>query len=213
MTDLAIYGAGGFGRETALMIEQINAACPKWKLLGYFDDGLEKGAEVNGLPVLGGIAEVNTYAQPLSLVVAVADPGQRRKLVETIQNGNLSFPVLAHPSASLGSVTNFFGEGCIITAGCILTTDIVLGDFSIVNLTSTIGHDVKVGSFCSIMPGCNISGNVQIGEATMMGTGARILQNLTIGKSCRIGAGAVVTKTFGDGLTLIGVPAVAIKDR
>jgi len=58
------------------------------------------------------------------------------------------------------------------------------------------------------MPGCSISGSVSLGERCLVGTGARILQNLTVGEGSIIGAGAVVTRSFGAGSTLIGVPAV-----
>ena len=205
--ELSIYGAAGFGRETALMIEQINAADQCWRLNGFYDDGISQGEVIDGLPVLGGLTEVNATTKPLSMVVAIADPVVRCKVVSQINNPNISFPVMVHPQALIGSVTNFFGRGTLITAGCILTTGIVTGEFAIINLSTTIGHDVKLGSFSSLMPGCHLSGHVEIGECTLIGTGAKILQNLSVGKNCKIGAGAVVTKSFGDNLTVVGVPA------
>ncbi|HEX5169279.1 MAG TPA: acetyltransferase [Cyclobacteriaceae bacterium] len=207
MTDLAIYGAGGFGRETALMIEQINRSEPCWNLLGFYDDSISRNSTIDGLVVLGDLSDINAVVQPLALVIAIADPVVRSKAVASITNSHITFPVLVHPHALMGSMTNFFGRGTLITAGCVLTTGIVTGEFTIINLASTIGHDAKLGSFSSVMPGCNISGHVEIGECTLIGTGAKILQNRTIGKNCKIGAGAVVTKSFGDGLTLVGVPA------
>lgn len=210
LNQLAIYGAGGFGRETALLVDQMNAVEKTWKLVGFYDDGIEKGELVEGYPVLGGIDDVNKVTNKLALVVAIADPLTRKKIVSSIDNPLIDFPVLAHPQALLGSVTNFFGRGSILTAGCILTTGIVTGEFVIINLTATVGHDVKIGSFCSIMPGCNISGNVQLGAGTMVGTGAKILQNLVIGNDCKVGAGTIVTKNFSDGITIVGVPGRAI---
>ena len=46
MKDIAIYGAGGFGREVACMIKHINESAdePIWNLVGFFDDGKEKGS-------------------------------------------------------------------------------------------------------------------------------------------------------------------------
>ena len=209
MNELAIFGAGGFGRETALMVDQMNSVEKTWKLIGFFDDGIEKGELIDGYPVLGGINTLNQIQTKISIAIAIADPLVKKRIVSSITTPLVDFPVLAHPKALLGSVTNFFGKGSILTAGCILTSGIVTGEFVIINLLTTIGHDVRIGSFCSLMPGCNISGNVEIGEATMVGTGARILQNLQVGKSCRIGAGAVVTKSFGDNLTIVGVPAAS----
>jgi hypothetical protein len=40
---IAIYGAGGFGLEVAMLIEQIKAVRPQWDITGFFDDGMEIG--------------------------------------------------------------------------------------------------------------------------------------------------------------------------
>ena len=40
MKEIAIYGFGGFGREVACLIRKINERQPRWKFIGYFDDGL-----------------------------------------------------------------------------------------------------------------------------------------------------------------------------
>lgn len=206
MKDIAIYGAGGFGRETALLIQQINATSPSWNILGFFDDGLTMGDTVDGLKILGGIAEALEFNE--AMVVAVADPVTRKKIVTQLNDTSIDFPTLVHPSAQLGSKNfNKIRRGCIITAGVVLTTHITLDDFCIINLTSTIGHDVSIGAYSTIMPGCSISGNVTIGEGCMLGTGSRTLQNITIGHHAIIGAGAVVTKDIEAGKTVVGVPA------
>lgn len=204
---LAVYGAGGLGREIALMVGQINRAEPSWTLEGFYDDGISKGSVVDGLPVLGGIDDLNRREEPLSVALAIANPRVRKSIADRIANEHVHFPVLVHPQANPGGEDNYFGRGTIITAGCILTTGIVLGEFVIVNLLSTLGHDVKLGSFTIVMPGCNLSGNVTVGECSLLGTGAKFLQSIALGKNCTVGAGAVVTKSFGDSVTLVGVPA------
>lgn len=205
--DLAIYGAGGFGREMALMVEQMNAVRKEWELIGFFDDGRERHEAVDGLPVLGGMDDLNKWATSIAVVVALADPQTRKRVVSNIRNSRVDFPVAIHPNSMTGSSRNKFGRGSIITAGCILTSGIEFDEFVIVNLLCTIGHDVKVGSHTSIMPGCNISGAVRIGEGCLIGTGAQILQNLSVGDDSRVGAGAVVIEDVGSRKTVVGVPA------
>lgn len=209
---MAIYGAGGFGRETAVMIAQINAHQPSWELLGFFDDGHQKGDMVDGLSVLGGMDVLNSFASELSVCVAVAEPQVRAHLVERIVNPRVTFPALVHPQASGGDVMrNKMHRGSIITAGVILTTGIELGEFSILNLSSTIGHDVRLGAYCTVMPACSVSGNVSVGPRTLLGTGSRIVQGVEIGADCLVGAGAVVTKSFANNLKIMGVPARGFK--
>ena len=207
MKNIAIYGAGGLGRETALLLSQINKKSNEWKMLGYYDDGITKGTTIDRWPALGGVHDLNEVIEPLNIVVAISDPGTRKSVVSRIVNTQILFPSLIHPSCETGDDNNLVGKGCILTAGVILTTGIRLADFVILNLSSTVGHDAIIGEFSSVMPGCNISGNVRIGGCTLMGTGARILQNITIGNNCKIGAGAVVTQNFEDGKTIVGVPA------
>lgn len=206
MKDIIIYGAGGFGREVALLLQQINLKNPQWNILGFFDDGLPKESRVDGLKIFGGMKEAMDYKGAMAM--AVADPSTRKKITTTLNKNSIHFPALVHPSALLGSTEfNKIEEGCILCAGVIMTTHIYLQSFSIINLATTIGHDVTIGSYSTVMPGSSISGNVNIGAGCLLGTGSRTLQNIDIGDASVIGAGAVVTKTCSPNSKLIGVPA------
>jgi sugar O-acyltransferase (sialic acid O-acetyltransferase NeuD family) len=208
MHNLAIFGAGGFGREVALMIRQINQQQNTWSLLGFYDDGKKKGDEIDGLPVLGGMEDLKQHKGSLHVVVGVADPQLRKKIVENIDRDDISFPVIIHPSVLAGDMkVNHFGRGSILAAGCILTTAVTLDDFVILNLATTVGHDVKIGSYTSVMPACKISGFVNIGTGAYLGSGAVILPHVTLGNDCVVGAGAVVTKSVDAATTVMGVPA------
>ena len=207
-TKLAIYGAGGFGRETAVLIEQINTQKETWEVIGFFDDGMNRNEEVDGLKILGNMNDLNAYPDELSVCMAVADPAVRFELIKKITNARVNFPVIIHPQSILGDPKrNKLGKGSIITAGVILTTGIEIGEFVIVNLSSTIGHDVRLEPYCTVMPACSISGNVSIGPCSTLGTGSRVIQGITIGSRCLVGAGAVVTKDFGSNLKIMGIPA------
>lgn len=92
-----------------------------------------------------------------------------------------------------------------------ITVNVNLGDFVIVNLNSTIGHDVRISNFCSLMPSVNISGNVHLGERVFIGTGATILQGVSIGDDVVIGAGALVLENVPSHSKVVGVPARSIE--
>ncbi len=207
MKNIVIYGAGGLGRETALVLRQINSKGEEWNILGFYDDALLRGHIVDRFAVLGGLNDLNDVKEDLNVVVSISNPMARKSVVERITNRRINYPVIIHPSCQPGDDNNRFGQGCILTAGVILTTGITLDEFVIINLSATVGHDARIGKYSSLMPGCSISGNVGVGEGSMIGTGARILQNLNIGKNCKVGAGAVVTQNFGDGKTIVGIPA------
>jgi hypothetical protein len=59
MKNIAIIGAGGFGREVKTILDAINVLNPVYNFLGFYDDGFEKGDNSNGYPILGGIECVN----------------------------------------------------------------------------------------------------------------------------------------------------------
>ncbi len=212
MKKIAIFGAGGFGREVHFLINQINAARQTYEFIGYFDDGIDKGSLVNDYPVLGGIKELNAWKESLSLVLAIGDPKTKKKIVDEISNSTIAFPVLIHPNVLIGDMKyNSIGEGSIICAGNIITVNINIGRHVILNLSCTTGHDTNIGDFCSFMPTVNISGEVEIAKCVYVGTGAKIINQLTIGENTIIGSGAVVSKSLPSNCTAVGIPAKPIK--
>ena len=38
MKDIAIFGAGGLGKEVACLVNKINEQEPTWNMIGFFDD-------------------------------------------------------------------------------------------------------------------------------------------------------------------------------
>ena len=208
MQKISVYGAGGFGREVMLMLRQINDINPAWNVVGFYDDAKRIGERVDDYTILGGIDEVNAVTEPCDLVIGIADPVVRGKIVQRITNPLISFPVVVHPSVMKGDMLrNSFGRGSIIAAGSIFTTNVTVGDFVIVNLSCTIGHDVVLENYTSIMPACSLSGFIYAEEGAYIGAGAIILPNIRIGKWSTIGAGAVVTKDVPESATVVGVPA------
>ena len=212
MKDIAIYGAGGFGREVQSLIVQMNAKEREYNFVGFFDDGKSKGELVNGFPVLGGMEELNAWGSPLCVALAIGDPGVKKRVFGRIVNPLVSFPSLIHPSVMTGERRFVrIDEGCIICGGTIITVNVVIGRFVILNLSCTVGHDTEIGAFSSFMPTVNISGEVNIGEGVYVGTGAKIINRQEIGEWTVVGAGAVVAKSLPAHCTAVGVPAKPIK--
>jgi sugar O-acyltransferase (sialic acid O-acetyltransferase NeuD family) len=190
-------------------------ALPEWDIAGFYDDGVSPGTVIKSIPVLGGLDSIRSIHQNLNLILSLGDPKVKSRLVTALKSiQQLEFPVIIHPQAIIQDDDSvMLGDGCILTAGVILTTDIQLGDHVLLNLNCTVGHDVRIGDCSSIMPGVNIAGGVTIGKNVLVGSGASILNGITIGDDARIGSGAVVTRNVAPGKTVVGVPAVPIKPR
>lgn len=210
MEKIAIVGTGGFAREILTLIDDINQHQPTYEIVGFVDSDTSK--TIQGYPVIGDDEFVNNTYEAISIVIAVGEPHLKRKIRNKYSNPLIKLPTLIHPSVLLGSkATVSIGEGCIICAGCILTTDIVIKDFVTLNLMCTVGHDTEIDNYCSFMPSVNISGEVKIEEGVYVGTGAKIINQLEIGKNTIVGAGAVVAKSLPADCTAVGVPAKPIK--
>jgi sugar O-acyltransferase (sialic acid O-acetyltransferase NeuD family) len=211
MNKIAVLGAGGFGREVLMLINQINSFDKKWEFIGFFDDGLERDTIVDKFKVLGGVKELNQFQQPINLVLAIGDPKTKKDLLNRIKNSHIKFPTLIHPGIAVSDSECSIGEGSIICAGTIITVNVKIGAHVIVNLSCTIGHDTLIGDFCSLMPGVNISGEVNVKQSAYIGTGVKIINRCTIGEGVVLGAGAVVTNNIPSNCTAVGVPAKPIK--
>jgi sugar O-acyltransferase (sialic acid O-acetyltransferase NeuD family) len=210
MKDIVIVGAGGFGREVAWLIEQINQKDPIWNLIGFVDDNNNEGQFINGLPVLGKVEWL--LDKSIHVVIAIGDPILKHALYEKIKESSNIYPSLIHPFVKISN-TNRIGDGAIICEGSILTVNIKIGNHVIINLDCTIGHDVNIFDFCTVLPSVNISGHVNLNERVMVGTGAQILQGLNVGENSIVGAGSLVNRDLEKNVVAVGVPARVIKSR
>ncbi len=213
MKDIAIYGVGGFGREVLALIKDINAIRPlTYNILGFFDDGYPKGEIHNGFPILGGLNELNQWNSGISIALALGSCETKKSLSCNIYNPLVSFPTLIHPTCYIGDPEFVkIGKGCIVCANNHITTNVKIGDFVVLNLCCTTGHDCVIGDYCSFMPSVNISGEVIVGECVYCGTGVKIINRLSIGEYSTIGAGAVVTRPIPAYCTAVGMPAKPIR--
>lgn len=211
MRNIAIYGFGGFGREIACLINQINEIKPEWQLVGFFDDGVPAGSTNRYGKVLGNLVVLNSLSEELSVVIAIATPKSLRKVAEGITNPKIQFPNIFAPN------TNFFdtnsltiGKGNLFFFGCRLSCDVQIGDFNLMNGAVSLGHDVKLGSYNVLGPSTRISGDCTIGDENFFGVNSVVLQGLSVGYNTRIGAGSVVMRNTHDDFLYVGNPAKKI---
>jgi sugar O-acyltransferase (sialic acid O-acetyltransferase NeuD family) len=215
MKDIAIYGAGGLGKEVACLIDRINKSSdkPLWKLIGFFDDGKAPGTTISYYgKVLGCMEELNTWDSPISIIIAIGNPKAIQAVRQRINNSNIDFPNLIDPSFMVTDKRGFkIGSGNIIQGNCCVSCDTEIGNFNVFNGDVAIGHDVTIGNFNVIMPDIRISGEVTISDRNLLGVGSIVLQQIKVGNNVHLGAGAVLMTKPKDGNTYIGNPAKRFK--
>jgi len=94
---IAIFGAGGFGKEVLMLIHQINEYSHTWDFIGFFDDGKPINTYINNYKVLGGLKELNEYTSEVHLIFAIGNPATKIHVLQNITNPRIKFPILIHP--------------------------------------------------------------------------------------------------------------------
>jgi sugar O-acyltransferase (sialic acid O-acetyltransferase NeuD family) len=197
---LAIFGAGGNGRELAALAQKSCASTDALDVVFVTDAG---GGEVNGLPHL-------TLQQLLSdrdrsVNVSVADPVTRRQIVRRLEEQGFKFETLRAPThVDYGAEV---AEGAIFCDFTLTTTNVRIGRHFHCNYGSIVSHDCVIGDFVTFGPGVRCNGNVTIADDVYVGAGATIRQGIKIGRGAVIGMGAVVVKDVPAATTVVGNPA------
>ena len=193
-------------------IKLINIKEPKWNLIGFYDDNQSLwGTETGYGVVLGGIDALNTKQDPLSIIIAIGVPQILKKVVGKINNSLVDYPNIIAPSVTfLDDASVRMGKGNIICSSCLLSCNISIGDFNVMNGFIPIGHDTTIGNYNVIMPSTNISGGVTIGDENFLGVKSTVLQYVKIGNNVRLGAGSVVMRNTKDNNLYMGNPATKV---
>lgn len=188
-----LIGAGGFAREIKAHMKHNSIKC-------FVDDQYYKKNEDNILP-LSEFDETKYKA-----LITIGDPKSRLDIVQRLPKNTKYFTYI-HPSALILGNDIIIGEGSMVCAGVIITTNVKIGKHAHINLHSTIGHDCVIGDYFTTAPGVNISGNCKIYDCVYVGTNAAIRQELVIHSGSIIGLNAGVVKHIEDSGIYTGVPA------
>jgi sugar O-acyltransferase (sialic acid O-acetyltransferase NeuD family) len=196
MIEHAIIGAGGFGRE-------IKAAMGIPDIKFFVDDKYE---DLNNNIL--GLSKFDP--KKYIVVVAIADPLGRYEMVQKLPKETKYFTFI-DPSVQIHDDNIQIGEGSIICAGTIITTNVKIGKHAHLNLITTIGHDCEIGDYFTTAPGVQISGNEKIGNRVYFGTRSCIKQKLSVCDDVSIGMNAGVVKNITEPGVYVGTPAKKIK--
>jgi sugar O-acyltransferase (sialic acid O-acetyltransferase NeuD family) len=196
----AIIGAGGFGREVyqSLPIGEQN------KTSFFVHDEFYKQNDESIFPL--SKLDINEY----EVIVAVGDPSDRKKIIESLPE-NTKFFTHVHESVIIMDKNVEIGEGSIICAGSIITTNVKIGKHAHLNLQTTVGHDTAIGNFFTTAPGVKISGNCTIGNCVYFGTNSSVREKIKICDKVTIGLNGGVVKDVTEEGVYVGVPVKKIR--
>ena len=207
---IGLVGCGGFGRE--IMPELVRILRQKNIVATVvFVETQVSGSRVNGYPVLSEDEFFSHTDSDKHFNIAIANSKIREALATRFTASGAKPFSIQSPAAHFYDA-NEIGDGSIICAGSVVSSNVKIGRFFHCNFLSYVAHDCVIGDFVTFAPNVTCNGNVEIGDHAYIGAGA-LLKNGIPGKPLRIGAGviigmgAVVTKDVPAGETWIGNPA------
>lgn len=199
---ICLFGAGGHGRVVA---GQIRVRHPQTYIC-FGDTQRPVASCVNGYRVEFDHPQ---RVRDARLIVTIGDNALRAQAQQAAIEADVPLAVfIADPDRYFGDAP---GEGSMILAGAVVTSDARIGAGVIVNSGAIVEHDSEVGDFCHVAPGAVLSGGSLLGQGVFVGTGARVIRQARIAPGCIIGSGATVIHDIAEPGIYAGTPARLIK--
>ena len=183
---LLLLGAGGLARETLVAVR---AQPDHWRPIGVLDDDPARhGDDVDGIPVLGGMAHVHEHPEALVVpcVASAARPSGRLSLARRLGLLADQWATIIHPAAVIAPGT-VLGEGSIVLAGVVVTAPIRIGAHLVAMPHVLLTHDDELADGVTLAGRATLAGGVHVGEAAYLGQGALVREHVTIGAGAEIG--------------------------
>jgi acetyltransferase EpsM len=200
-----IVGAGAQGR---IVLETWRAQGPGYRYAFVDDDPELLGEEIDGVPVIGPIADM--AKDPAEAVLAIGHNVRRLELAAIWTGKGIDWGIPVHPSAVV-SPSAQLGPGAVVLPGAIVHTGAVVGPHVIVNTGAIVEHDCIVEDGASISPGVRMGGRVRLAMGVFLSTGVTVAPRVSIGALSIVGAGAVVVDDLPSGVLAYGVPAKVVR--
>ncbi|GIF38700.1 biotin/lipoyl-containing protein [Actinoplanes xinjiangensis] len=162
------------------------------------DDAARWGAEVHGVPVVGGsgrLTELFAAGVFDAAVIAIGrSPAVRAKFRKTCEEAGVPLANAIDPTAKIATDVRL-GQGNIICAFCHVATGVQVGDNNFFSAYNSFDHHSVIGDDNATGPSVYTSGKVTIGSRTRFGTGIVIEPDVVIGDDVAVASGAVIVSS------------------
>ena len=208
MYNIIIVGAGGFGREVYLWAKD-SFSKDQYRIKGFLNDNPRILNNYNmDIGIIGDLDGYEIKKQD-RFVFAIGDIDVKKHLVAKLKEKGAKFLTLIHPTAIVANTAKI-GQGVIICPFVTVSDYVQLGDFVMMNIYSSCGHDAKVGDYCILSPYATLNGFVILEDEVFLGTHSTIIPYKKIGYKSKISANSVVMRDVPPNKIVFGVPGKAI---
>jgi sugar O-acyltransferase (sialic acid O-acetyltransferase NeuD family) len=199
MKEVIIIGSGGHGAELDDYINYNNniRGVEEIKIVGYLDDNPDNYSRYQfSAPLIGGVKN-HKVRKDIYYIIGIANLKYRQKFVEQYLKDGARFLSLIHASAYISRSCKI-GAGAIIGPHVNLGPNTAVGDFSVINSRSSVGHDTHIGKYNFISPNVCFSGFTTVGDSNLFGINSATIPEVQIGNNNKIMAGMIIDRNVGD---------------
>jgi acetyltransferase EpsM len=201
-SSVAIYGAGGLGREILQVLDDCGIPCAGFVV----DPQFPAPDAICGVAVHRSLTAL-AADHSVKFVIALGNPAARARVATALaQQIGSRFATIIHPRAWIAGTVDI-GPGSMVFGLSSVTADTSVGRHVLINPGTTIAHDCELADFATLGPSCALAGGVIVEEAAELGIGVRVAPRIRIGRAAVVGAGAVCVRSVPPGTTVVGVPA------
>lgn len=167
---LLILGAGGHGKSVAETAELMGM----WDTIVFADDSFIEKKELAKYNIVSTISNIKNIASIIDeAIVAVGNNLLRKKWQHDLKKNGIPIATIIHPSVIRSTNVNI-GEGSVVMAGCILGVDVSIGEGVILNIGTMLDHDVIIGDYTHLSVGVKIAGEKTIEPYSFLDVGTTI---------------------------------------
>lgn len=147
-------------------------------------------------------------------VLAIENNWMRKEVYERVQSicGELNFITIIHPTSIIGKNV-IIGRGSLVMAGVVINSDSEIGEFCLLKMQSSLGHEGIMENYSSLSFGVITGGNLKLGTFSNISFSTSVIENIKIGAHTFIGAGSLILNNIPSFSVAYGVPAVNNRKR
>jgi len=206
---LVILGGTGSG---IIVADAARASTRAFDVIGFLNDGVPRGSDFSGIPVLGNFAAWQDCPAEARFISAF--PKAKEAFARFARLVSLGIPddrwaTVIHPAAHVASDARL-GLGSFVGAAAVVEPGVVGGKHVCIRGGSYVSHDVRLGDYTFIGPNATILGRSTIGEGAHVAANAVCREETAIGKYAVLGIGAVSLAEVPDFTVVAGNPARVI---